>query len=503
MCLVAIVLIFAACQEKVPNSNKDVTIDTYQSFSRSGWSINSHHIRKNIDSLIDADKDSMTADFRARGYYLQKGPFLWIDRAGVDERADTLLARLRQVEQMGFSPRQFCVDKIAKDLANIRSLQVDSTRRNDINAVLARLEYHLTKAYFRYAAGQRFGYTNPSYLLNRLDVLEPSRNDTVSRPVRYRVLFDIQMEHPDRKFFLEAVRKVQSDSLSQFLADIQPTSRFYQLLQHKLSEGGLTAQMRAKLLCNMERCRWRLSDYPQAHEKYVVVNLPSQRLMAINGADTLGMRIGCGSYETKTPLLTSRIKRMDVNPRWNIPRSIIDRDIIHHLGNRHYFDSHRFYVVDRSTGKEISLRSVTHNMLRSKEYGVVQRGGKGNSLGRIIFRFDNNFSVFLHDTSSRSVFQRGDRSVSHGCVRVEKPFDLAVFLMGGQDAQLIDKLKYSMTADTLANRQMVIGSITVEPQVPIFITYFTLYPMAGGKMSEYADIYGYDHAIYRSLLNYL
>lgn len=503
MYLMCIALFFAACQEKVPNSNKDVSIDTYQSFSRSGWSINSHHIRRCIDSLLDADKDSMTADFRLRSYYLQDGPFLWIDRAGLDDRADTLLARLREVEQMGFSPRQFCIGEIEEDLKDVRTLHIDSTRANDVNAVLARLEYHLTKAYLRYAAGQRFGFANPNFLLNRLDTLEPSRYDTVARPVRYRGLFDIHMQHPDRGFFMDAIRKAKSDSLAQFLSDIQPKSPFYRLLQSKLSEKGLSVHMRAKLLCNMERCRWRLTDYPQSHEKYVLVNLPSQRLMAINGSDTLSMRIGCGSYKTKTPLLTSRIKRMDVNPRWNIPRSIIDRDIVHHAGNRHYFESRRFYVVNRSTGKEVDLGAVTYSMLRSKDYGVVQRGGKGNSLGRIIFRFDNNFSVFLHDTSSRSVFQRGDRSVSHGCVRVEKPFDLAVFLMGNKKPQLIDKLKYSMTADSLDNRQMVIGSINVEPQVPIFITYFTLYPMAGGEIREYADIYGYDKVIYRSLLNYL
>lgn len=503
MWLMCIALIFAACREKVPNSNKDISFETYQSFSRSGWTINSHDIRRCIDSLLGADKDSMTADFRTRSYYLQKGPFLWIDRAGVDDRADTLLGRLREVEQMGFSTKQFCVDKIERDLKNIRSLQVDSTRSGEINAVLARLEYHLTKAYLRYATGQRFGFANPNYLLNRLDTLEPSRYDTIARPVRYRGLFDIHMQHPDRRFFMEAFRKVQNDSVAQFLTDVQPKSPFYKLLQNKLSEKGLSIHMRAKLLCNMDRCRWRLYDYPQAHNKYVLVNLPSQRLMAIDGNDTLSMRIGCGSYNTKTPLLTSRIKRMDVNPKWTIPRSIIDRDIIHHAGNRHYFESRRFYVVDRTTGKEVNLGAVTYTMLRSKEYAVVQRGGKGNSLGRIIFRFDNNFSVFLHDTSSRSVFQRGDRSVSHGCVRVEKPFDLAVFLMHDKKTQVIDKLRYSMTADSLANRQLTIRSINVTPQIPIFITYFTLYPMAGGKIREYSDIYGYDRVIYRSLLNYL
>ena len=194
---------------------------------------------------------------------------------------------------------------------------------------------------------------------------------------------------------------------------------------------------------------------------------------------------------------------MEVNPQWVIPRSIIDKDVAHHAGDWHYFHSRNYYVVDRKTGKPVDFSQVSFSMLRSHNYSVVQRGGKGNSLGRLIFRFDNNFSVFLHDTSSKGVFSREDRSVSHGCVRVEKPYELGVFLMHEKNQQLMDKLKYSMTADSLANRRMIVRNIKVDPQVPLYITYLTLYPMAGGRMAEYADIYGFDKVIYSALQPYL
>ena len=86
-------------------------------------------------------------------------------------------------------------------------------------------------------------------------------------------------------------------------------------------------------------------------------------------------------------------------------------------------------------------------MLLSGAYKVVQRGGEGNALGRIVFRFPNNFSVYLHDTSSREAFSRFDRGVSHGCIRVEKPLELAVFLLQDKEEALIDKLIYSTTVD--------------------------------------------------------
>ena len=141
-------------------------------------------------------------------------------------------------------------------------------------------------------------------------------------------------------------------------------------------------------------------------------------------------------------------------------------------------------------------------MLLSGKYGVVQRGGKGNSLGRIIFRFDNNFSVYLHDTSSQAVFSREDRDVSHGCIRVEKPFELAKFLLHEKNEKLIQRINYSMTADSLKIKRLVVGSVKVEPQIPLFITYYTLYPFAKGVVS-YPDVYGFDGVIFEHLRKYL
>lgn len=492
----------ASCKDHEPNSNIGATVEAFEQFSAEGCRVDSFRIRCLVDSLIRNDRDSMTADYRTRSYYINGGEFLWIDRKGVDCRADTLLCYLRTVGQDGFSTRKFGVEYIERYLHKLRSLDV-ADKGHDVNQILACLEYRLTKSYLRYVAGQRFGFVNPTYVFNRLDTLEKSRYDTMPRPVRYRGLFDIDMQHANRGFFFAALQKIRVDSVGEFLAEAQPRSRFYLSLRRKLQEEGVSKAMRAKILCNMERERWRLADEPQKHSKYVLVNVASLHLMAMDGTDTLMMRIGCGSSKTKTPLLSSRIKRMDVNPQWFVPRSIVEKDIIHHVGNYSYFHSRNFYVMDRKTGKEVDLGSVTAGMLRNPAYAVVQRGGKGNSLGRLIFRFDNNFSVFLHDTSSRGVFSREDRSVSHGCVRVEKPLELGIFLMSDKKQRMIEKLKYSMTADSLADRSMVVGSIKVEPEVPIFITYYTLYPMSGGRMADYPDIYGYDKIIYHRLLNYM
>jgi murein L,D-transpeptidase YcbB/YkuD len=208
---------------------------------------------------------------------------------------------------------------------------------------------------------------------------------------------------------------------------------------------------------------------------------------------------------------------MDVNPEWLIPSSIISNDIARHAGNPDYFSRHRYYIVNRNTGKRANTAEVTKAQLLSGQYRVAQEGGAGNSLGRIIFRFPNNFSVFLHDTSSRDVFSRDNRGVSHGCVRVQHPFDLAQFMLGADgDDWTLDKLRISMgiapesdqgkeyMADTLKRKQTrLVHSLSVSPRVPLYITYYTVYPDPSGQLQYYPDVYGYDKAVSRTLEKYI
>lgn len=227
------------------------------------------------------------------------------------------------------------------------------------------------------------------------------------------------------------------------------------------------------------------------------------------------MRIALGSLKTKTPLLTSKIKRMDFNPQWIIPKSIIKNSVRHNAGNTAYFNSHDYFIRQRSTGREVDPAIVTGDMLMSSDYLVIQRGGEGNSLGRIIFRFDNDYSIYMHDTSNRNVFSHTNRCVSHGCIRVEKPYDLAVFMLADKDESMMKKIDYSMTVkygrhrtddddvNSPINRRMMLRSLKVEPQVPVFITYYTLYTDTNGTLVRYDDIYGFDPVIYQRIQKYM
>lgn len=496
-----------ACHEKSSIERPLPTSETVSQLAEQSYRLDNSKIRRQLNLLARADRDSLVADSRTRRYYRDGGNLLWIDRFGVDKRADSLLAYLNTVEEMGFSKRVFVVGQIERDLQRIRTLDVDTGIR-DVNRVMARLEYNLTKAFLRYTAGQHFGFTNPTQIFNNLDIREQDSVRTT-----YRGLFDIHIKRPSRDFYTTALRKVYNDSVSIFLRESQPQNALYaRLIKHfkgkKLSEAD-----RVRLLCNIERSRWRQNDYPQNHRKYVLVNVPSYHLDAIEGDSVLTMRMACGTLDTKTPLLNSHIMRMDVNPQWIIPRSIIKKEVIGHAGNPGYFERHRYFILNRSSGRRVDPASVSAGMLLNPDYFVVQEGGEGNSLGRVVFRFNNNFSIFIHDTSSKWAFDRGSRSVSHGCIRVQKPFELAVFLLDKKDKTLIDKINYSMQADlskpkegeekrTRVDYRRLVNSVKVNPNVPLFITYYTLYPDVTGKIQTYADVYGYDKVLYQYLRDF-
>ena len=458
-----------------------------------------------------SDRDSAVADFRVRAYYRNGGPWMWVDRQGVDQRADTLLDILReQVPMMGFTERSFKLTQIATDMLRLRTLNFEG--QDDVNTVSARLEFCLTKAFVRYAMGQRYGFVNPSFLFNRLDA---SKIDTLGRALDYHCLFDIDVQHPAENYVQAALAKVARDSVGEYLREVATRDSLYFRLMRLLPTAD--GAKRQRLLCNMERRRWREDSRPGSTNTYVLVNLPAYHLWAVCPDSIVDMRVGCGAQATKTPLLTSHITHMNVNPEWVIPNSIIRNEVSRHAGDGSYFGRHRYSIVNRSTGQQVSPSEVSRAMLESGKYRVAQAGGAGNSLGRIIFRFPNKFSVFLHDTSSPGVFMRDNRSVSHGCVRVQRPFQLACFLWGEQDEWQQDRLRISMGLKPETERgrnymadeekrvnTRLVNYLPVKSRVPLYITYYTMYPdPVSNELCTYPDIYGYDAAVGDALKTFM
>ena len=465
------------------------------------YRIDSLQLNEQLNHILNEDKLQNNTQTVVHQYYKGKidtgQPMLWITRMGVDSDADALLTQLRhEIPLAGLDTAAFHLTEIAQDLNVIHTLAFDSLGI-DINTLLPRLDYNLSQAYVCYAIGQRYGFVNPDKLLNQLDFNEELQS--------YTRLFDYEVKTPD---YEEAIRHLTSDERMDYLRQSSPNDSVYLKLQDRLSSSTDVAE-RHKLAINMERCRWQLKK-PQADERRVLVNLPAQQLWAMCPDTIINMRICFGKKSTKTPLLASGISRIDVNPDWIITPNIIKNEVSVHAGDSAYFARNRYYIVNLNSGDTLNPAHVSMSQLQSGTLRVGQRGGAGNSLGRIVFRFPNNFSVYLHDTSNRGAFDLAQRALSHGCIRVQKPFDLALFALPDLEEWDADRLRISMDIKPITEQGMqyleehrddprplrLIRQQTVTPSLPLYIIYYTAYPNPeSGAVEYWSDPYGYDAVI--------
>lgn len=465
-------------------------------------------LERQYAQVLKADTSKWEGDAAIRKRYadivhVEEAP-LWFSRMGVSALADSLLALMRrELPRNGLDSMAFFLPQIAEDLNVVHHLSFDSVGRS-INEVLPHLDYYLSKAYVRYTVGLRYGFMQPQRYLNRMDY-KPTGD--------FARLFDYEVEAPD---YVGSVQKLQSPERMAFLEQSLPAGSVYRALQAQL-ERTADKEGRHRLAINMERCRWRMK-HPGENERMVIVNIPALQLWAVGGDTVLSMRICCGATATKTPLLHSAISYMQVNPEWIIPQNIINTEVAHHGGDSSYFARHHYYIIDKSSGDTLNPADVGESQMKAGKLRIGQRGGAGNSLGRIVFRFPNNFSVYLHDTNNRGAFNSDRRTLSHGCVRVQKPFELACFLLPDADEWKRECLRISMDLRPETDRGQsylhehagttrpfrLLTYLDVSPRVPLYIVYYTAYPNPKtGFVETWPDLYGYDKVISREMKSFL
>jgi len=235
----------------------------------------------------------------------------------------------------------------------------------------------------------------------------------------------------------------------------------------------------------LERWRWMPPEFPQPP---VVVNIPEFRLRAFEGGEkvAVAMNVVVGkAAPTQTPVFTDNIQYIVFRPYWNVPPSIVRSSVIPGINRSgsSYLERESFEVM----GGDGSPADIVAG-LRSGKYSVRQKPGPKNSLGLIKFIFPNSNNVYLHSTPSTQLFALSRRDFSHGCIRLERPADLAVFLLRNQDGG-----KW-----TLQNVQQAMDSgkdnlqVNLARPVPVLILYVTAVVEADGTIHFFDDIYGHD-----------
>ena len=240
-----------------------------------------------------------------------------------------------------------------------------------------------------------------------------------------------------------------------------------------------------------ESLKWLETIPVPQSDSLVVVNIPSYQLYAWTAADrgkkaSLTMRVVVGKAATShTPILGGEISHLVFRPYWYVPRSIIVKEMLPaYAKDAGYFDKHQLELCASNDDASPGLPATPENVekLRAGAYGVRQKPGPRNSLGKVKFIFPNPESVYLHDTPAKSLFSRDRRDFSHGCVRVSDPPALAAFLLRntpGWDAAAI-------SAAMEAERPKV---VLLKPRVPVWLIYTTAIASADGTLAFFEDVY--------------
>ncbi|HKI06457.1 MAG TPA: L,D-transpeptidase family protein, partial [Thermoanaerobaculia bacterium] len=222
---------------------------------------------------------------------------------------------------------------------------------------------------------------------------------------------------------------------------------------------------------NLDRWRWLPSDLGERH---VMVNIAGFALDVIEaGKPALSMRIVAGKPTSRTPMFTGTMTHLVLNPYWNVPAGILKKEIRPRLA--------------REPGY---LAKQNMEMLPGGR--VRQRPGPNNALGKVKFLFPNRFDVYLHDTPSRSLFSRSQRTFSHGCIRVEKPLELAEYLLKEDPAWTPAKIQKALAKGSES-------WVKIPNPLPVHLAYWTAWVDDAGVTQFRKDVYGRDKPLLDSL----
>ncbi|TBW40802.1 hypothetical protein EYW49_03490 [Siculibacillus lacustris] len=253
---------------------------------------------------------------------------------------------------------------------------------------------------------------------------------------------------------------------------------------------GGNADKIADVVVNMERWRWLPRDLGTLH---VFVNIPDFHLDVMkDGRSILHSKVITGRPENQTPLFSEMMQYVVVNPYWNVPISIIRKEMLSKAQATNGGSLTRGNYEVAVGNRTVDPATVDWAAVPAEQVEIRQRPGDGNALGNIKFMFPNQHSVYIHDTSSRGLFAQAYRALSHGCVRVFEPFAFADAVLSEEPTKL----------DGARLKAMLGGGekfVNLKRFVPVHIAYFTQWVDDDGHLQARRDIYSHDARMKRLL----
>lgn len=454
-------------------------------------------------------------------YELNKLEPVLVRRFQINGQLKTLASYLQKADEHGFSATLFKGKKI-DSLSGI----IDANKfvsLEEVYPVIAKLELLSADAIVNYSNVMEFGAVNPK---------------------KYFFRYYMPLKRPDSTWMADALN---TKNLNELLEKVQPKKPEYVALQKQFlrlkntdRKDTVTKDSMETILVNMERFRWKI---PERAKRFVAVNIPDFSLTYVNNNEPVTrMKVCVGErredgfdekfknyLQTKniddrpmnheTAILSSEITTLQLNPVWNIPRSIAQNEIYWSARkNPFYLTDNGIKVYWHGTVIEnpdtINWKAISRDKI---PYKFKQNPGEINSLGKFKFIFNNENSIYLHDTPNKLAFGKRNRAVSHGCVRVENPLNLVDVLV--IDSNRLDKVRMDVGikpmliknqekyADYLAAKDTVEVElrsrwIKLKEPVALYIDYYTCWPGNDGQLVWRKDVYKMDPIIAKAMKKY-
>jgi len=241
-----------------------------------------------------------------------------------------------------------------------------------------------------------------------------------------------------------------------------------------------------RVLFAIERLRWHPAELGSRH---VFINQPAYRASyMVNGKAGLSMRAIVGKPSNQTSFFHDTIESVVYNPYWGVPRSILVNEMLPKLRENPSYLDERGYEVTDARGQQIASASIDWSQVGANpRYDVRQTPGPRNALGELKILFPNKHAIYMHDTPSRGLFKRTSRALSHGCVRLQQPKEMAAAVLGTSVSNVKSMLSKGHSKQI------------VPQQIPVYVAYFTAWPKDDGEVQYFTDIYKRDRALAKAM----
>ena len=469
--------------------------------------------------MTSAERARITDQVR-RFYKLQNYQLIWIDGSRPSARYEELVTVLGAAEEHGLPPELYrtSIDTPGPD-ADVKTTA--TFFRYFLHLTGGRLDPHALqrvwtlrpqKADLVEALSDGVSQRNLAAVMERLQPTQPEYRDLQRALGRYRAIAAEGGWPP-----VEPAVRLKSGAESPVVATLRrrlaiegdldlsreagPVSRFDDTVvnalkrfeeRHRLKPDGILDRETVAALnvpvddrirtieLNMERWRWLPDAMP---DRYLLVNVPDFRLEAIEqGKTVMDMRVVVGAPDNKTPIFADEMTHVVFSPYWNVPPSIAEEETIPRAATDPGFLERNNMEVVSPSGNVVDAAAVDWSA--AKGYRIRQRPGRGNALGGVKFVFPNNFDVYLHDTNATALFDRIERGLSHGCVRVEEPHKLAQYVLRDLAEWTPEAIAAAMTSGQEKH-------VKLKTPIPVYIVYKTAWVHEGG-VRFLKDLYGHD-----------